>query len=115
MNCWEFRDCGRQPGGRRAADLGVCPAATFAPADGYLGGRNGGRACAYVAGTFCEGVLQGTYRDKSKDCWDCAFYRRLREEHGAAFSMPAFALYLLDRDPAAHAEFSRQVRSAPPR
>jgi hypothetical protein len=97
--------CGREPGGRRAAELGVCPAAEFSAADGYLGGRNGGCACAYVAGTFCEGVLQGTYRDKSKECWDCAFYRQLRREHGAAFSMPAFALYLVRRDPAAHAAF----------
>jgi len=96
-NCWEVRECGREPGGRRAAQLGICPAALFGDADGYLGGRNGGRACAFVAGTFCEGDLQGTYRDKSKDCWDCAFYQGLKSEHGSAFSLPAFALYLRRR------------------
>jgi hypothetical protein len=105
MNCWEFRDCGREPGGRRAAELGVCPAAIHEPSDGYLGGRNGGRACAYVAGTFCDGSVQGTYRDKSKNCWDCAFYQRLRQEHGAAFSLPAFALHLAERDAAALESF----------
>ena len=83
----------------------MCPAAEFSAADGYLGGRNGGRACAYITGTFCEDVLQGSYRDKSKDCWDCEFYRFLRREHGAAFSMPGFTLFLRDRDPAAHAQF----------
>jgi hypothetical protein len=98
LNCWEFRKCGREPGGRLAAEHGVCPAASLSAADGYLGGRNGGRACAFVAGTFCEGLFQGTYRDKSKDCWDCTFYRTLRAEHGAAFSMPAFALHLMRWD-----------------
>ena len=110
QNCWEFRKCGREPGGRLASDLGVCPAASLAAADGYLGGRNAGRACAFVAGTFCEGIFQGTYRDKSKDCWGCAFYRELRSEHGAAFSMPAFALHLLGRARAAYEAFLEENR-----
>jgi hypothetical protein len=101
MNCWKFMNCGREPGGRLVDREGVCPAAVFEPADGYLGGTNGGCACAFVTGTFCEEVLQGTYRDKSKDCWDCEFYRALRNEHGARFSLPAFALHLRRRDPAA--------------
>lgn len=105
MNCWEFKRCGREPGGRLAEELGVCPAATYEAADGFLGGTNGGRACAFVAGTFCEEVLQGTYREKSKDCWDCAFYRLLRREYGAAFSVPGFALYLLEQDPDAYRAF----------
>ena len=102
QNCWEFKDCGRGPGGRRVAELGVCPAATFEAADGYLGGTNGGTACCFVSGTCCDGSIQGTYRDKSKACWDCAFYRQLRSEHGAAFSLPAFAIYLARRDSAGY-------------
>lgn len=98
MNCWEYRDCGRELGGRRAEELGVCPAALFQAADGYLGGTNGGRACAFITGTCCDDQRQGSYRDKSKLCWDCAFFHRLRERHGAAFSMPAFALHLAGRD-----------------
>lgn len=109
-NCWEVRKCGREPGGRLAVQQGVCPAASFAPADGYLGGRNGGRACCFVAGTFCDEVVQGTYRDKSKNCWDCDFYRLLRREHGAAFSAPAFALHLLRRDPVTFAAFIGELR-----
>lgn len=115
LNCWEFRQCGREPGGRLADEMGVCPAASYRPADGYLGGRNGGRACCFVAGTFCEEVLQGTYRDKSKDCWDCDFYRALRREHGAAFSMPGFALHLLERDRLAFRSFIDQNRTPPAR
>ncbi|HEX9188654.1 MAG TPA: hypothetical protein VGB87_16355 [Vicinamibacteria bacterium] len=108
LNCWEFKGCGREPGGRHAAEKGVCPAAVFSAADGYLGGRNGGRACAYVTGTFCEDVLQGTFRDKSKACWDCEFYRMLREEHGAAVSMPGFTIFLLDRDSRACRDFFKE-------
>jgi len=26
LNCWEFKKCGRQPGGPKVAELGVCPA-----------------------------------------------------------------------------------------
>lgn len=107
MNCWEFRKCGREPGGRLAAKQGVCPAAEFEAADGYLGGTNGGCACAFVTGTFCEEVLQGTYRDKNKNCWDCGFYRRLRHDHGAGFSMPAFALYLRKRNHSAFKVFMK--------
>lgn len=110
LNCWEFMKCGREPGGRLAGEQGVCPAAAFAPADGYLGGRKAGRACCFVAGTFCNETLQGTYRDKSEACWDCDFYRLLRREHGAAFSVPAFALHLLGRGPATFKAFVGQVR-----
>lgn len=112
VNCWEFKGCGREPGGRLADEQGVCPAALFEAADGYLGGRNGGCACAFVAGTFCENVLQGTYRDKSKDCWDCEFYRTLRREHGAEFSMPGFTLHVLRRDPGAYERFVRENKPA---
>ncbi len=111
LNCWEFKKCGREPGGRLATRRGVCPAASFAAADGYLGGTNGGRACCFVAGTLCEENLQGTYRDKGKDCMDCDFYQRLRREHGAAFSMPGFALHLLDRDPGPFENFIAELRS----
>lgn len=97
-NCWEFKECGREPGGRLVEAMGVCPAATFGAADGFLGGTNGGRACCFITGTMCDDVLQGTYRDKSKNCWECEFYRTLRHEHGAEFSMPGFALHLASRD-----------------
>jgi hypothetical protein len=88
----------------------VCPAATFEAADGYLGGTNGGRGCCFVTGTFCDERLQGTYRDKSKQCWDCAFYRQLRSEHGAAFSVPGFALHLARHDKGSYQLFVRDNR-----
>jgi len=111
MNCWEFRGCGREPGGRRVPELGVCPAAEFAAADGFLGGRNGGRACAFVAGTYCDDAVQGNFRSKLQQCWGCSFYRELRREHGAEFSLPAFALFLAQQDPSAYACFYEQNHS----
>ena len=28
LNCWEVKKCGREPGGKSVATLGVCPAAS---------------------------------------------------------------------------------------
>ncbi len=28
LNCWDFKKCGRQSGGEKAHELGVCPAST---------------------------------------------------------------------------------------
>ena len=63
-NCWEFKQCGRQVGGAKAAQLGVCPAATETRLDRMHHGVNGGRACWAVAGTLC-GVVQGTFASSS--------------------------------------------------
>ena len=41
-NCWEFKNCGRQPGGSNVNDLGLCPAATDTSSDGLNRGKNGG-------------------------------------------------------------------------
>ena len=49
QNCWEFKKCGREPGGVKTAELGVCPAATTEKANGLNSGRNGGRACWAIA------------------------------------------------------------------
>ncbi|MBI5497746.1 MAG: hypothetical protein HY904_22255 [Deltaproteobacteria bacterium] len=93
-NCWEFKKCGREPGGSRVREMGPCPAATCAPADGFLGGSQGGRACAYLTGTFCSGVVEGTYRIKEKQCQECDFYRHLRASHGADCSVLAFSKHV---------------------
>jgi len=45
VNCWEWKKCGRQKGGAKAAELGVCPAASAERVNGANCGLNGGRAC----------------------------------------------------------------------
>lgn len=85
LNCWEFMKCGREPGGEKAAEMGVCPAATEARADGINSGKNGGRACWAIAGTLCRGKVQGSYALKCRDCMKCAFYQRVVNEENWDF------------------------------
>ena len=68
LNCWEYKNCGREPYGHNAKELGVCPAATESKLDGIHGGKNAGRTCWVVAGTLCRGVKQGTFAQKYSSC-----------------------------------------------
>jgi hypothetical protein len=83
-NCWEFKQCGREPGGERAAELGVCPAALDASADELNGGKNGGRLCWAIGGTLCGGKVQGEFAQKVLSCLSCDFHKLVREEEGTA-------------------------------
>ncbi len=76
-NCWEYFKCGREPGGSKVDELGVCPAATEERLDGVNRGKNAGRCCWAVAGTFCKGEVQGTFAKKFEDCLKCPFYREV--------------------------------------
>ncbi len=84
-NCWEVMKCGREPGGMNAEELGVCPASTDSRLEGVHGGKHAGRGCWVIAGTFCDGVVQGTFAQKYKDCTVCEFYRQVRREEGAEY------------------------------
>lgn len=93
-NCWETKKCGREPGGIKAKDLGVCPAASEERLDGVHEGRNAGRACWVVAGTYCGGQAQGTFAQKITSCMECEFFKSVKEEEGAHYEM---AIVLLNR------------------
>ena len=84
-NCWEVRKCGREPGGEKVHELGVCPAPLEERTDGINGGKNGGRACWAIAGTFCEGKMQGTLAKKLGDCLECDFFKEVVHEEGKNF------------------------------
>ncbi len=83
-NCWDFKKCERQPGGRLVGELGICPASTEKALSTVHGGVNAGRACWVVAGTFCGGVVQGTEAHKQHNCWKCDFFQHVRKEEEAA-------------------------------
>lgn len=85
QNCWELSQCGRQAGGPHAGQFGVCPACVEAAFNGLNGGTNGGRICWAVAGTFCNGEIQGTAARKELTCRFCDVYRAIREEEGPDF------------------------------
>ena len=82
LNCWEVLKCERQPGGQKVHELGVCPAAVDHRYDGLNGGKNAGRICWAVTGTFCDGTVQGTFAEKQLSCLACDFFAQVREEEG---------------------------------
>lgn len=86
LNCWEFKNCGRQPGGHKVDELGVCPAAIDRGLDNAHGGKNAGRACWVVAGSLCGGKIQGTYAKKLLNCWRCEFMNSVRTEEEPTIS-----------------------------
>ncbi len=87
LNCWEFKKCGREPGGGHMHDLGICPVTTSERLNGMHGGTNAGRACWFIVGTFCNGDLQGTYAKKYKACIYCDFYKIVKEEEYSRFQL----------------------------
>ncbi len=73
--------CGRE----KKNELGICPAVTEINAHALNGGMNGGRVCWAVAGTFCDGKVQGTYAQKLMTCAECDFRQKVKEEEGLRF------------------------------
>jgi two-component system NtrC family sensor kinase len=62
--CWDYMQCGRDKDSALK-----CPAYP-----------NFGRTCWAVAGTFCEGKVQGTFAQKYEDCKKCEFYRKVKDK-----------------------------------
>ncbi len=57
MNCWQFNHCPRDR-------YEVCSAFT----------KKAGKSCWLVAGTLCEGKVQGFLASKIGDCRKCDFF-----------------------------------------
>lgn len=96
QNCWEYKQCGREPGGSKVQELGVCPAAIESKLNGVHNGKNSGRTCWVVAGTYCKGKIQGAFAKKFKDCMNCEFYKAVKEEEYPAFLLTPLLLKKLD-------------------
>lgn len=64
MKCWEYKKCGRIPGGAKVAEFGVCPAYP-----------DHGNQCARIAGTLCDGKVQGEFVTKLSSCMQCDYYK----------------------------------------
>jgi hypothetical protein len=89
LNCWEFKKCGREPDGAHGHDLGVCPATVEERLDGTHEGKNAGRACWVMAGTFCKRELKGTFAQKYSTCEVCDFYKLVKQEEFPRFTLSA--------------------------
>lgn len=74
----------------------TCRAATYKAADGFLGGKNGGRACAYIAGSYCNPVRHGA--PKAEICRSCDFYKFLKEEYGKSMNILAFSHFIQEKE-----------------
>ncbi len=82
QNCWEFKKCGREPGGEKASELGVCPATKDASFHSLNDGEKGGRICWDVVGTLCGGQVQGSFAQKRHSCLSCEFFTKVKHEEG---------------------------------
>lgn len=98
INCWEFMKCQREPGGARAAELGICVAATDSSYEGINAGKNAGRICWAVAGTCCGGEIQGTFAEKRDSCTSCPFYRTVQNEEGTSAANHKLFNYFSEED-----------------
>ena len=63
--------CGREAGGAKVSEHGVCPAY---PKHGHT--------CWIVAGTYCRGEVQGTFAQKAQACVLCEVYREYSTSFG---------------------------------
>lgn len=70
-----------------AAALGVCPAFVDEASDGLNQGANGGRICWAVSGTFCGGVVQGSFAEKELSCMSCDFFSRVKQQEEGNFAL----------------------------
>ncbi|MCI5208356.1 MAG: hypothetical protein D3910_06085 [Candidatus Electrothrix sp. ATG2] len=78
LNCWEFKECGREPGGKNIFLYGVCTVAVASRFDGIHDGKNGGRCCWIVAYTENEGAgvpCSGGF----DECRGCDFYKMVMQ------------------------------------
>jgi len=106
INCWEFKNCGREPNGSKINELGVCPSSTEIALDGVHDGKNAGRACWVVGGTICQGKIQGTFAQKYINCVECDFYQTVKEEEGNDMEMSIVILNKLRKAKAAPTEMT---------
>ena len=85
MNCWEFRMCGREVGGRNVEKMGVCLAVLDDKHNGINGGQNGGRYCWSAVGTMSGGKPEYCISQNIKDCHECHFYQLVKAQENKTF------------------------------
>ncbi|MCI5208170.1 MAG: hypothetical protein D3910_05135 [Candidatus Electrothrix sp. ATG2] len=80
LNCWEAKECGREPNGRNVPLEGVCPVSVEFCLNGIHNGKNGGRCCwtfSPNAGKY-DGTVLSCF-EKAKKCSQCNFYNAVRD------------------------------------
>jgi len=81
LNCWEYFQCGREPGGLKEKEFGVCPVVTNRDSDGINKGHAAGRVCWTIEGSLCK----VTHGHKFKKCLHCAFFQEVERQEERNF------------------------------
>lgn len=84
LNCWEYKNCGHGPNMNKNNQM-TCPTVSEGKLDGVHNGVQAGRTCWVVAGTYCNGSVQGKFAQKYNTCMNCDFYQKVLEEEGHKF------------------------------
>ncbi|MBS1113079.1 MAG: hypothetical protein H6Q92_842 [Nitrospirae bacterium] len=96
LNCWEFKKCGRQFGGEKVSELGLCPVVIEISLEGTHDGESGGRACWVLEGTICKGYIHGNFIEKQRECEKCDFYEYVKQQEGNNFLSIATLLKIIE-------------------
>ena len=96
LNCWEFMKCGREPGGNKADELGICPVGTETSANSLNGGINGGRICWVIARTCCKDKVKCYVTQQISSCYDCKFFIQVTAEEGLLNSCRTTGSFLIN-------------------
>ena len=86
MNCWEFKECGREPGGENAQELGVCRASIEDKFNNINLGVNAGRYCWKIK------LSEDNHNSSDKtlstivDCIECDFLIKVKTEEKNKFN-----------------------------
>ncbi len=91
-SCWEVVNCEHGPESEEP-----CVVVNYDFSDGFLGGKNGSRACFYIGGTPCTGKYISIPEKMKKYCLDCAFYQKIQLEEGVNSNIYYYLKHVEDR------------------
>jgi hypothetical protein len=64
--------------------------------DSVHGGIHAGRACWVIDGTMCDGIVQGSFAQRIKNCAPCDLYKSVKAEEGAELISTMSLLKMLE-------------------
>jgi hypothetical protein len=82
----------------------ICPVVTDTSADGINGGKNGGRICWAISGTFTD-KSKGILAKKRFSCMTCDFFKLVEDQEGF------IGLMILKPDQKIHMKSSFLIRA----
>jgi hypothetical protein len=85
INCWEFCECGRQPGGDKVDIYGPCPAPLNEKCEGINNGQNAGRYCWKAVGTMSDVEPDCPKAKRANDCLECDFFQLIKAQQQESF------------------------------